>query len=145
MLATITPKTSAGIFTALLFIGATSTYAQESSSFQKDFEKLYDASCVSCHSTSDLTPLNLKTLSRDLGNGRTFQTWIRIYDRVTAGEMPPRDGPRASDEIVGNAMRKDSGYRLDAGWIQGKSACCVDAEWKLKENIGTEAGSGCSG
>ena len=72
--------------------------------FSEDFDKLYSASCIACHNSADLTPLNLKTLSRDLDDGRAFQTWIRVYDRVTAGEMPPRDGPKASNDITREAM-----------------------------------------
>ena len=72
--------------------------------FSEDFDKLYNASCIACHNNADLTPLNLKTLSRDLDDGRAFQTWIRVYDRVTAEEMPPRDGPKASNDITREAM-----------------------------------------
>ena len=103
MLATRATRTATLFFAALIFFVSSNGYA-EKSNFSEDFDKLYNASCVSCHSTSDLTPLNLKKLSRDLSDGRTFQTWIRVYDRVTAGEMPPRDGPKASDQIVRSSM-----------------------------------------
>ena len=103
MLATRATKTATLFFAALIFFVSSNGYA-EKSNFSEDFDRLYNASCVSCHSTSDLTPLNLKKLSRDLSDGRTFQTWIRVYDRVTAGEMPPRDGPKASDQIVRASM-----------------------------------------
>ena len=103
MLATRATRTATLFFTALIFFVSSNGYA-EKSNFSEDFDRLYNASCVSCHSTSDLTPLNLKKLSRDLSDGRTFQTWIRVYDRVTAGEMPPRDGPKASDQIVRASM-----------------------------------------
>ena len=72
--------------------------------FSAEFDDLYNASCVSCHSSADLTPLNLRTLSKDLSNRRSLQTWTRIYDRVTAGEMPPKDGPKASDRVIDGAM-----------------------------------------
>ena len=103
MLATRATRTATLFFAALIFFFSSNGYA-EKSNFSEDFDRLYNASCVSCHSTSDLTPLNLKKLSRDLSDGRTFQTWIRVYDRVTAGEMPPRDGPKASDQIVRASM-----------------------------------------
>ncbi|MFL2526576.1 MAG: DUF1592 domain-containing protein [Candidatus Azotimanducaceae bacterium] len=103
MLATRATRTATLFFAALIFFVSSNGYA-EKSNFSEDFDRLYNASCVSCHSTSDLTPLNLKKLSRDLSDGRTFQTWIRVYDRVTAGEMPPRDGPKASDQIVRASM-----------------------------------------
>ena len=103
MLAKRTKRTATLLFTAFIFCTSGTSYA-EKIDFSKDFDRLYNASCISCHSNSDLTPLNLKTLSRDLADGRAFQTWIRIYDRVTKGEMPPRDGPKASDEIVETAM-----------------------------------------
>ena len=103
MLAKRTKRTATLLFTAFIFSTSGTSYA-EKNDFSKDFDRLYNASCISCHSNSDLTPLNLKTLSRNLADGRAFQTWIRIYDRVTRGEMPPRDGPKASDEIVETAM-----------------------------------------
>ena len=72
--------------------------------FDSEFTSLSEASCAICHSSADLSPLNLKTLSRDLSEPRILQTWIRIYDRVAAGEMPPTGAVRASDEVVDRAL-----------------------------------------
>ena len=72
--------------------------------FDSEFTSLSKASCAICHSSADLSPLNLTTLSRDLSEPRILQTWVRIYDRVAAGEMPPKGAPRASDEVVDRAL-----------------------------------------
>jgi hypothetical protein len=47
--------------------------------------------CFECHSgDSPDGGLNLETLVFELTEPANFEKWVRIYDRVLAGEMPPR-------------------------------------------------------
>lgn len=57
--------------------------------------------CYECH--DDLTAkggLDLFELGLDLSDEATAATWERIFDRVSDGEMPPKDQPRPSDNHV---------------------------------------------
>ena len=52
----------------------------------------FDAHCYECH--DDLSKkggLNLDKLPTDLSDPASFEKWVRIYDRVSQGEMPPKD------------------------------------------------------
>lgn len=51
-----------------------------------------DQYCASCHSGSEAEAgLDLKELSFDLAEEHAAERWVRIYDRVHDGEMPPSD------------------------------------------------------
>ncbi|MEO2015331.1 MAG: DUF1587 domain-containing protein [Fuerstiella sp.] len=63
------------------------------------------ARCFDCHSGSDAeAALDLKQLSDDLSKQANFASWVRIFDRVAAGEMPPKDSesvaPKKSREFL---------------------------------------------
>lgn len=52
-----------------------------------------DASCVACHSgPAAQGGLDLRSLPSTLQSPAVRDRWIRIYDRVDKGEMPPRPG-----------------------------------------------------
>lgn len=60
-------------------------------------KRFFGTYCNDCHSGD--TPdggLNLETLRADLANVAVFAKWERIYDRIAAGEMPPRDSDQPS-------------------------------------------------
>lgn len=51
--------------------------------------------CVSCHNSSaPAARLALTKLSYEPSNPDNFATWVKIYDRVSAGEMPPAPLPK---------------------------------------------------
>jgi len=51
--------------------------------------------CVDCHnSVTQEAGLDLETLPRDLANAEHFRRWIKVFDRVSSGEMPPKDAPQ---------------------------------------------------
>ncbi len=51
--------------------------------------------CIGCHnSKSPAAKLDLTALSFDPANPDTIATWIKVHDRVAAGEMPPAPLPR---------------------------------------------------
>lgn len=46
--------------------------------------------CMDCHDASGREGgLDLSALNRDVGNEAAMAVWVRIHDRVKAGEMPP--------------------------------------------------------
>ena len=51
--------------------------------------------CYECHDDqSEKGGLDLYSLSTELGDPATMQKWVRIFDRVKNGEMPPEDEPQ---------------------------------------------------
>ena len=51
--------------------------------------------CAACHnSAAPAARLDLNKLAYDPNNLDNFSTWVKIYDRVSAGEMPPPPLPR---------------------------------------------------
>ncbi len=51
--------------------------------------------CFECHN-ADVHEggLDLSLLKVDLSQPDNFARWVKIHDRIQAGEMPPRDQPR---------------------------------------------------
>jgi len=53
-----------------------------------DFTAKY---CTGCHNgTAKLGGLDLTTLAFDAANPANFAEWVKVHDRVRAGEMPPK-------------------------------------------------------
>lgn len=58
----------------------------------------FESHCYECH--DDLSAkggLDLYELSTDLTDPATFEKWVRIYDRVANGEMPPKEKEQPGD------------------------------------------------
>jgi mono/diheme cytochrome c family protein len=61
--------------------------------------------CVNCHSGKKPDAgLDLTVLKFDLADRRSFATWVRVYDRVAAGEMPPPDEEQPTPEARRRAV-----------------------------------------
>jgi len=64
----------------------------------KPLHGFFNSHCYQCHDDNDSKGgLDLYNLSTDLSDPGTMQKWVRIYDRVAAGEMPPEDEPAPDD------------------------------------------------
>ncbi|MGY8767890.1 MAG: DUF1592 domain-containing protein [Pirellulales bacterium] len=80
--------------------------------FEQTLKPFFESHCVDCHTGEDVDAnLDLATLSSDLTDPQTMATWIRIFDRVQSGEMPPEDVDRpatkhvdAFSKILGSAI-----------------------------------------
>ena len=60
---------------------------------------LVKSHCVECHSGSKPEAgLNLKQLKFDLADRHAFATWVRVHDKLEAGEMPPPDEDQPSPD-----------------------------------------------
>ena len=56
------------------------------------------AHCYDCHSGKEPQgALDLEELGNDLSDAELLRRWVRIHDRVSSGEMPPRDVPRPDE------------------------------------------------
>ena len=69
--------------------------------FDKPTAAFLEAHCFDCHGDGAAKGgLDREKLGRDLSDVATFVKWERIFDRVTAGEMPPKkvtDRPEAKE------------------------------------------------
>ena len=60
----------------------------------KPLHSFFENHCYECHDdASEKGGLDLFRLSTDLTDPETMQKWVRIFDRVADGEMPPDDEP----------------------------------------------------
>ena len=59
-----------------------------------------DKHCAACHNDVDKeNGLDLTTLAYEPADGANFALWVKVHDRVQAGEMPPKKKarPEAAD------------------------------------------------
>src|SRR5258708_7225426 len=72
--------------------GRAQTHAQAPSEVVQAF---LEKRCLECHeSVTKKGGLDLTELEFDLADPRTFARWVAVHDRVSAGEMPPKEEPR---------------------------------------------------
>ncbi len=83
-----------------LFLCVTASTLSAAAQFPKETEAFLELHCFDCHGDGAAKGgLDLEKLGRDLSDAAVFAKWERIFDRVTAGEMPPAkvkigQGPR---------------------------------------------------
>ena len=64
-----------------------------------------EKNCIECHDAETKKGrLDLTALPLNLTNVETFATWVKIHDRVRAGEMPPEKKPRPAPKELDRAM-----------------------------------------
>ena len=72
-------------FLLLTAFGATATFSSDYA--PKPF---FEKHCGDCHDAGTKEGgLDLMSLKTDLANPQVFATWVKIHDRIRAGEMPP--------------------------------------------------------
>ena len=86
---------------ALLLLIALPTHGQ---AFKDAVAPLIEASCMDCHDADTDTPLNFEELGVDLSDIETFRKWVKIYDRVQKGEMPPKKKARPAAALKNMAL-----------------------------------------
>ncbi len=58
-----------------------------------------EQSCIECHDDETKKGgLDLTALKFDLADGATRERWVRVFDRVEKGEMPPKSGDMAAED-----------------------------------------------
>ena len=73
-------------------------------SLEADVARLLEVSCLRCHDVETETPLDLENLGYDLEDRGTFRKWVRVFERLEAGEMPPRGARRPPRRVVDAAL-----------------------------------------
>lgn len=83
-------------------VGAAPAFAGADAFIQKN--------CVTCHNASaPAARLDFTKLAYEPGNPDNFATWVKVHDRVSAGEMPPRAMPRPPADSVAQFVKGLSG------------------------------------
>ncbi len=60
--------------------------------YKQIIRPLLEDFCIECHGESTAeADLRLDTLTSDLQDREAFETWVKVYDKVRGGEMPPPD------------------------------------------------------
>ncbi len=89
----------------------------------KGLQKSFDEHCLECHdSDTKKGGLDLEKLGTQLGDPVQFAEWVKVHDRVRAGEMPPKK--------KGHLPEAD--LALIIGWLNSELSS-VDAEREKKE------------
>lgn len=66
---------------------------------------LFDAHCVQCHGADiQEAGLRLDTLSADLDDPAVARRWEKVFDRLSAGEMPPQSEARPPEALLRNSI-----------------------------------------
>jgi hypothetical protein len=80
------------------------------SELSSEVDSFIQESCIGCHDASTDTRLDFTSLGRDLENDKTFRAWVRVFDRVRLGEMPPASEIQPSEQdkrIALSLLRKE--------------------------------------
>lgn len=89
-----TPNPLLAALLPVLWVGPMASSAQTSGDAKAPPEvaALIQEFCVECHGSDKAKAgLDLKHLKFDLSDPRAFTTWVRVHDKMAAGEMPPSD------------------------------------------------------
>lgn len=86
-------------FCAVIIASLTCGVAFADAALPKGSTEFFDRYCGECHYEDQSGGLDLTVLTFDPANRDNFATWLRMLDRVTAGEMPPKkkDRPAPAD------------------------------------------------
>ena len=103
--------------------------------------------CVACHDGEDGEGgLNLAALQSNLDAPGGMTRWIRIFDRVRAGEMPPQEANRPKQKEIGKFLgvtRKWLSTHQRARWqtlgrVHGKRLTNLQLERTLHDLLGID-------
>ncbi len=94
----------------VLLIISSTTWAQSGNetklSVDPTTQQFFKTHCFACHQGKDAEAgLDLSKLSPDLNSAEIEQRWVRIHDRVKAGEMPPPEAEKLSASTVGSFLQ----------------------------------------
>ena len=93
----------AGLFATIVFVASARYSAVHSSEPDAAIRQFLSRYCIDCHGpASPAAALDLTSLPQEFGNPEFSRRWVRIFDRVSAGEMPPAksDPPPAADRTA---------------------------------------------
>ena len=82
-----------------LLITAGPASAQERRAFETQLRQFVSQHCVACHGPEvQKRRLRLDTLPRTFDDKDVAATWVKVLDKVSRGEMPPKGEPRPPEK-----------------------------------------------
>lgn len=58
---------------------------------------LIQTSCIDCHGSDTQTNLDLASLKTDFADAESFRQWVKVFDRIDRGEMPPASAAQPNE------------------------------------------------
>ncbi|HBE69241.1 MAG TPA: hypothetical protein DDW52_13920, partial [Planctomycetaceae bacterium] len=82
--------------------------------------------CIDCHSSDDpVAGLDLDNLSLDLESQSVLNTWVHVYDRIVAGEMPPMEAGQpdrqSSEEFLIALAGTITNHQIEEETVSGRT------------------------
>ncbi len=87
----------------VVFAGAALAVASFGAPLPKPVAGFIEESCADCHDADTMKgDLDLTSLTLQPGDPKNFALWVKVHDRVVAGEMPPKkhEQPTAADRTA---------------------------------------------
>lgn len=119
----------------------------ETKSWAATIDSFLRANCYACHN-GEVTEanLNLEKLHFDPKNSDDFSTWVRVLDRVSKGEMPPKDEPQPAKAEVNQFVTELENPLLAAdkedvsknGRVRSRRLTRVEYEHTLHDLLGID-------
>jgi len=109
--------------------------------------ELLQSHCTDCHDgASGEGGFDVGSVAGDLNDPHTYEAWVRIYDRIERGEMPPpEDAEIPIDELksflpaTGNALNRVArAHRLRDGRVQGRRLTNMQLQSTLQDLLGID-------
>ena len=76
-------------------VGADDSPPTPSVRLPDEWRSFLDAHCVGCHDgEAEKGGLDLEAMAFEPRDARNFSSWVEVFERVDAGEMPPKKGER---------------------------------------------------
>lgn len=88
-----------------------------------DSNTYFQHHCHQCHDAdSKQGGLDLTALKLDDSSSENFARWVRIHDRIQAGEMPPKSEPRPPESATTEVLRllKADLMAAEQSWLDGE-------------------------
>jgi hypothetical protein len=112
---------------AIFLIAGAPLWAARPDEAPAELDRFLKRNCTSCHRGSRAEAgLDLSRLPRDLADPADRGRWVRAFDRVACGEMPPKD------EDPPDATEKAAFLKALGGWIEADERRRYGAEGRVR-------------
>ena len=133
---------STTLLVALISYAATDSWAASPGATPGSVTKFLKTHCIACHEGQDGEGgLDLTAMTGDLDAPGEMARWIRIHDRVRAGEMPPKDAEQPKQQetadfigAAGNWLRTHQQEQWETlGRVRGRRLTSLQLERTLHD------------
>lgn len=133
----------------LLALGMTSLWSHSllAAEAPQKVQTFLQTHCVDCHDGEAAEAgLDLTALTADLGQPDAFPRWVRIFDRVREGEMPPKDAEAVPPEDLKTFLESSGDWLRttqqeqwkELGRVRGRRLTNLQLERSLHHILGID-------